>query len=291
MRRLNTMKTGTNPTQDLTWNNVETVRDYARLTYRSPLFAELAEALVLRVVWPNDRCLVDLGAGIGVSTVPLLREAPAQADVWAVDPARAMVARGRKEVEDPRVRWLCGDIDSVLEIRGEGNVDAAICSATLGAVPNAQQTLSALQKTLKPGGRIGISLSSEQLGRTENLVSPEARAFSEVMNRVRDLVMVGETTPVAPAPGNYSPLPTSENGLIDLLMDLGFRDIRIEEQEHLVTPEDRMEWCALAPNRARWLPGAPNERLREGLRLFRLQAQELPVMAQTWLLISAVLRG
>ncbi len=273
------------------WDSSETMLDYARLTRKSPLFAELAETLVLRIVRRSDRCLVDLGAGIGVSTAPLLRAAPTQAHVWAVDPARAMVARGRKELQDPRVRWLCGDVYSVLETRGEGSVDAAICSATLGFVSNSHAVLSALQKTLKPGGRIGLSLSSEQLGRSENLVSPEARAFSDVMNRIRQLVMINHTAAETPPQEAYSPLPANEDDLIDLLMGLGFGDIRIDEQEHLITAEERMEWCSLAPNRARWLPGAPQERVREGLRLFRLQAQDLPIMAQTWLLITAVLDG
>ena len=71
------------------WNHPDTARIYARLIRTCPFYSELAEVLAEQLVRPEDRFILDLGAGIGASTYPLLRRASESAEVWAVDPSEA----------------------------------------------------------------------------------------------------------------------------------------------------------------------------------------------------------
>jgi SAM-dependent methyltransferase len=268
------------------WNQQTTARAYARLVRCCPFYAELAEALAEHLVRPEDRFIVDLGAGIGTSTAPLLRYAHDEAEVWAVDPAEAMLTYGRQDEGLARVRWLCGDLEDLARLRPENSVDVLSCSAAVWLQPSFEEFLSLAGDLMTFRGRLGFTLPAEYVGEIEHLVTPEAVAFSGAVNQVRAAATACVEPPLGVANGPESPLPTSLDSLEDQLIFSGFHRVQSYLFEATWSAEERAQWYSLPPILDQWLEGASAEVQNKAARDLRARALDLPPIPIRWVLIS-----
>jgi trans-aconitate methyltransferase len=268
------------------WNQPETARIYARLTRSCPFYAEIAEVLAEQLVRPEDRFIVDLGAGIGTSTAPLLRHAPKSAEIWAVDPAEAMLAYGRKNEALTSVRWLCGDLRDFARLRPPGSVDLLSCSASIWFEPDFEAFLTQAAEVVAIRGRIGLTLPSEYVGEIHHLVSPPALAFSKALNEVRGAAAAHVKTDYDPLVAQEHPLPTSLDELEHQLMYHGFHGVQSTTFEAVWTAEERALWYSLPPILGQWLKGAPLEVQKMAAKDLRARAKSLPPIPIRWVLVT-----
>jgi len=268
------------------WNHQNTAKAYARLTQTCPFYSELAVTLAEHLLQPGDRFIVDLGAGIGVSTAPLRRAASIEADIWAVDPADAMLSYGRENENLHGVRWFCGDIEALAVHRPRKSVDVISCSAATWLKSDFEAFLGHAVRMLSPNGRLGFTLPAEYVGEIEHLLCPESIAFSRAVNQVRSAAYGGgDRLDESPNFGS-KPLPSSIDGLEDRMIFSGFSKVQSHVFEASWTAYDRALWYSLPPVLNRWLNGCSNDVQEKAARDLRARAQELPPVPVRWVLVS-----
>lgn len=97
----------------------------------------------------GDETVLDAGCGSGRVTLELCERVP-RGTVYAVDAAPSMVAHTQRALGD-RVTALCQDI---AELTLPEPVDLIFSNATFHWVPDHDALFAALQRNLKPGGRL-----------------------------------------------------------------------------------------------------------------------------------------
>jgi trans-aconitate 2-methyltransferase len=126
-------------------------RDWDAATYdriSGPQQAWAAEQLD-RLALAGDEVVLDAGCGSGRITAELVRRLP-RGTVYAVDAAPSMVRHTRETLGD-RVVALCQDL---VELALPEPVDVAFSNATFHWIRDHDALFGALQRNLKPGGRL-----------------------------------------------------------------------------------------------------------------------------------------
>ncbi len=110
---------------------------------------ELINNLKKDSFFPGPDCrILDLGCGTGFLTRQL-RDLFPQAQITAVDLAPGMLAVARQKLADPRIEFLCGDVE---EMVFSEKYDLIISNATFQWFNNLAATLQKLTSNLKPEG-------------------------------------------------------------------------------------------------------------------------------------------
>lgn len=125
----------------------------------APLTASMVKSLRLG---QNTRVL-DVGCGIGDTSLEIARELGGTGSVLGLDQADAMVdfARLRARAQSIRnVTFIASDAET-FDYAGSGPFDAAICRFTLMLLPNQVDALKSIRKGLRPGAPFAISTWSK----------------------------------------------------------------------------------------------------------------------------------
>jgi len=268
------------------WEFPGTVRNYEIFVRSCPLYTEMASALASHCVREDDRVIVDLGAGTGINTLSILNRMNPQAQLWSVDPSEAMLSRARSRVQDPRVSWLVGDSGVLHDLKGKGWVDSFLANASVWMDVDANLLFSRVAEMLNSGGIMGCTIPAEYLGEIHHLLSPEARAFSEVLDGIRRAAKSKQERSATHevqeelCGGNF---PTSSLELKELLEELGFGGFSFYREETIVTAEDRARWYALPPILAAWIPDATEAVRAAAVRELFARTRVLPPIRMVWL--------
>jgi len=250
----------------------------------------MAAALSSHCLDEQDRVVVDLGAGTGINTAAILQRMHPAAQLWAVDPSEAMLARARSQNKDPRICWLAGDSSVLLELKGGRWVDAFLANASVWMDPDSDLLFQRAADMLNPGGVFGCTVPAEYLGEIHHLLAPEARAFSSVLDSIRRAAeskqkrSATEEVQDDVCGGNF---PTSCEDFAARLADLGFGGISVHRDETIVTAEDRARWYALPPIQAAWIPDAPESVRAAAVRELFARTSVLPPLRMSWLTVWA----
>jgi trans-aconitate 2-methyltransferase len=126
-----------------------------------------ARELLGRVLLDDVALAIDLGCGPGNSTA-LLIERFSKARVIGVDSSREMLARARADL--PATEFIEADL---ARYRPDAPADVLFANAVFHWVPNHQQLLPALMRSLKPGGVLAFQVP-------DNFDEPSHRAMRDV---------------------------------------------------------------------------------------------------------------
>lgn len=102
----------------------------------------------LNEVNPDARRILDLGCGVGQLAQEIALARP-QADIVACDPTPEMIARAIADHGAPNIRYVPGDVSSVL---GLSPFDVVLCTNVLPYVPDKLACIRAIHAMLRPGG-------------------------------------------------------------------------------------------------------------------------------------------
>jgi len=117
----------------------------------------LVNNLLSRVDWQRARVIVEYGPGIGNMTQEILKRMRPDATLVAIEMNQDFVRFIRREVQDPRLRVVCGSASEVREILAGLNLERAdyvisgIPYTTIPA-PVRRQILADTHKLLHPEG-------------------------------------------------------------------------------------------------------------------------------------------
>jgi SAM-dependent methyltransferase len=270
------------------WDQPGTARDFDIFARSCPLYSEMASNLTLRCVTGRERTLVDLGAGTGVNTAAIVVRMHPEARLWAVEPSEVMLSKARRHVLDPRVRWLVGDSAVLRELKGGAWVDVCLANASAYMDLEPDRLLKRVAEMLKPGGIFGCTIRAEYLGEIHHLITPEARAFAEVLDSIRHAAESRNNgvceAREAPTGGNF---PATCDALSERLRGLGFRQVVFERDDTIMTAEDRARWYALPPIRDAWIPHASESAKAAAVRELFARTRALPPLRMCWISVWA----
>ena len=102
---------------------------------------------------PPSSHWLDVGCGTGALTRTILARA-APASVHGVDPAEGYLAVARREVQDPRARFVPGDAQRLPA--AAATYDAIVSGLVLNFVPDVAAALSEMRRVATPGGTIAV---------------------------------------------------------------------------------------------------------------------------------------
>jgi len=182
-----------------------------------PLFRPFAEELIARLQPSAGDSLLDVACGTGiVARIGREKLGPA-ARVVAVDAAPPMLAVARSV--DPSIDWREGNAQS-LPVGGTERFTLLTCHQGLQFFPDKAAAVGEMRRVLAPGGRAAVAcwFSLEDL--------PEARELNAVAER-----HIGAIPDSRHSFGN-------RDALQALLVDAGFRDVRVDTFSHDVRFSD-----------------------------------------------------
>lgn len=113
---------------------------------------EKVARFIRRALEPNDRMVLDVGAGTGI-LLPHLLSTPV-ARIIELDFADRMLQAGRAKAKDARVEPLCGDARR-LPLRA-GSFDSVLCFGVLPHLGSAENALAELFECVRPGGTLSV---------------------------------------------------------------------------------------------------------------------------------------
>ncbi len=112
-------------------------------------------ALLAAVPLGRSASILDVGCGSGVLVPYLLAGLDDGGRVVELDSAQGMIDENRRLHDDPRVRFVTGDLLGV-ELR-MGPFDAAVCFSCFPHFDDKPAALAALHDRLRPGGVLAIA--------------------------------------------------------------------------------------------------------------------------------------
>jgi len=200
--------------------------DRSDVPWFGPIGARLVELTSPR---PGDRAL-DVGAGRGAATFPLVDAVGPTGHVTAVDlsPAMATHLRDEAETRGARVDVVVGEASP--ESLAAGTFDALTASLVLFFDPQPAQTLVGWVSLLRPGGRLGLST----FGHTDDAwAAAEAVLLPYAAPQVLDARTTGRTGPFA-----------TTDTMAAFLEAAGATDVDSHDEPLEVTLPDAAAWRA-----------------------------------------------
>jgi ubiquinone/menaquinone biosynthesis C-methylase UbiE len=207
-----------------------------------PMYATCPGWLVDHCRIDENSSVVDLGCGSGILTQLLLQrfEHSTRFRVTAIDPSKWELDIARSRVLDERVTFINGRAQEALQIVKE-SADAVLLCNVLHQIPLVERrpVLEGAFALLRQGGMLGANTLFYNGGITADTRPFYLRLMAEARDSLRrQRVQWNLPTATTVALQRLTP---SEHG--DLLTEVGFRDVEVEEVPFDWTVED---WEALS---------------------------------------------
>jgi O-methyltransferase / aklanonic acid methyltransferase len=144
--------------------DVPSVFDRAAATYERVgprFFSHFGQRVVDLVAPTNGARVLDAAAGAGAILIPAAERVGPDGRVIGVDLAESMVERLRQEISDRGVgNAEAHRMDARTLTFADASFDYVLCGFALDIFPDAEEALAEFHRVLRPGGRIGLSVSS-----------------------------------------------------------------------------------------------------------------------------------
>jgi ubiquinone/menaquinone biosynthesis C-methylase UbiE len=178
----------------------------------------------------GDRVL-DIGCGLGDSTVQLARLAEAQGHAHGVDVAERMVAGAREEAAKARVENVTFEVKDAQAASFSDTYDYAFGRFGTMFFANPVVALRNVRRALRPGGRLNMvvwrrKLDNEWLHRAETIVE-------QFLDRPEEY----EDPTCGPGPFSMANADT----VSDVLKHAGYKDIELKRQDLVIRIGDSLE--------------------------------------------------
>jgi ubiquinone/menaquinone biosynthesis C-methylase UbiE len=112
---------------------------------------EIAKEFVKWLDVPPDHTWLDIGAGTGILSDVILRQAR-PTKVIGVDTSSAYIELAQEQIKDPRAQFYVGDANN-LDLSGV-TFDAVVAGLVINFVPSPQQAISNMAQSVKVGGLV-----------------------------------------------------------------------------------------------------------------------------------------
>lgn len=192
------------------------------------ILGPFAEALVDFANLQPGEIVVDVGCGTGAATRPAAVAVGSSGQVTGIDLNQGMleVAQSLPEMEGVPVTWRqASATDLPLD---DQSIHAVLCAQTLQFLPEKEQALTEIARSLKPGGRAAFSLWTAMAD------SPYFYALVTAINDYID---------ASTANGLKSAFSLTDSTIIgQLLQKAGFTEITISEKEIALPLPDLSEF-------------------------------------------------
>ena len=178
--------------------------------------------------------MLDIGCGLGDSTVQLARLAEAQGHAHGVDVAERMVAGSREEATKARVENVTFEVKDAQAASFSDTYDYAFGRFGTMFFANPVVALRNVRRALRPGGRLNMvvwrrKLDNEWLHRAETIVE-------QFLDRPEEYA-----DPTC-GPGPFSM--ANADTVSDVLKHAGYKDIELKRQEFVIRIGDSLEHAA-----------------------------------------------
>ncbi|MBI2844988.1 MAG: class I SAM-dependent methyltransferase [Chloroflexi bacterium] len=178
-----------------------------------PVFDHFAALLLERLELQEGERMADVACGTGVVALRAAQDVGSQGRVVAADFSPAMLDAAKKNAEAlglKNIEFLARDAaDLQLE---DKSFDAVTCGFSLFLFPDMAKCLAEMHRTLKPGGRLGISVWAR------GAVVPLWPILGEMIRKYR-------LSPVVPNQITWTPAEIEK-----LLSEAGFKGISSQEE-------------------------------------------------------------
>ena len=127
--------------------------------------APATEALLALAALQSGERVLDVACGSGVLTVAALRAVGPRGKVVASDLSEVMLATAARRVAAeglPQPRWIRADAQSLDQVLDEDSFDVVLCGLGLMYIPDPERALAAMNRVLRPGGRLVVSVWGER---------------------------------------------------------------------------------------------------------------------------------
>lgn len=167
------------------WDTSEHAQAYQRFCDESAYYPSASAALVQAARLTAGERVGDLGCGTGVTTEAVVAVLGESAQVWAVDPAAAMLRVAQARVWPVGVRFALGDMETLAREAAPVALDCIVCSSAAWLAPHREGLLAQVGRALRVGGRFAMSIPSEFVGESAHLLEPASQQFLSTLSRLR----------------------------------------------------------------------------------------------------------
>lgn len=143
------------------WGSASGAEVYAEAVRRGTLYPRLARRLAEWLVPAPGSRLLDLAAGTGLSSEPLLARVGPRGAVVALDRAQAMLTVAQREVPLGECGFVRADPAALPFL--DQSFDGAISSAAFWHFPAPSRVFTELARVIKPIGRLAFNVPEHQL--------------------------------------------------------------------------------------------------------------------------------
>jgi len=143
------------------WDDPLTADFYERFSALHARYRIANANLIRHAALVGVRRVCDLGAGTGGTARAALLSLGPNSEVCCVEPAAAMRAAGRRELDDPRVTWWRA------WPKKAGAFDRILCGAAIWLLMPLETTFARCRRLLRPGGALCFDIPSLYLGEAE----------------------------------------------------------------------------------------------------------------------------
>lgn len=142
------------------WDNARAAKLYDEFNRRHDRYRAASAYLVEQSLLATAVRVLDFGAGTGVTAQAALEKMAAGSRLICFEPAEAMRAVGRANVNDPRVQW-------VSKLNATDQFDCVLCSATIWQIEPLEDALDQLISRVAPGGALSFNIPAAYLGQAD----------------------------------------------------------------------------------------------------------------------------
>lgn len=243
------------------WDTPEAARVYRAFCRHHRRYRQANAELIGHAALEPGLTVLDLGAGLGGTSVAALDAMDGRGRVIAVEPARAM--------RDAGSRMTSHEIEWQSVVPDDCRPDRILCGAGIWQLTPLGETFARLRDRLSPGSALCFNIPALYLGEPDLPGGGRDPRLLELTARFT----AGETP--AEAPNGWEPLPNAE-GIDSLLREVGFRPTSWEFSLRLTQAAYR-DWLKLPASSAPLLPG-----LTTSQRAARIDAAFAECDQQSW---------
>ena len=242
------------------WDSARAAELYDEFNRRHDRYSAASAYLVEQSPLANAAHVLDFGAGTGVTAQAALVTLRSDARLVCFEPAEAMRAVGRANVQDSRVQW-------VSELSDTEQFDCVLCSATIWQIEPLEDALDQLVSRVAPGGAMSFNIPAAYLGEADE---PGEGTDPYLVELISELVDPNRRSAQA-----AMDLPQPEE--VDCLLQSRFASVRRWSQPTRLQQATFRDWMKLPIINEPFFEGVPIEE-----RARRVDAAFERCDAQSW---------